>query len=150
MSPSPFFCFYCRVPNNLQCRINSPPGSPARHKSPRQMHVRIACVQVLLQYIHIYYTIYYLRIVYAQFLYNIYCNMLKEDFSRRRTFIVCFIIVISCFTALWCVSYRISVSCKSLYGLKLHISAAPSSPRRRGYNIRYIIFLFFILFNIVV
>jgi len=85
MSPSPFFCFYCRVPNNLQCRINSPPGSPARHKSPRQMHVRIACVQVLLQYIHIYYMIYYLRIVYAQFLYNIYCNMLKEDFSRRRT-----------------------------------------------------------------
>jgi len=51
MSPSPFFCFYYRVPNNLQCRINSPPGSPARHKSPRQMHVRIACVQVLLQYI---------------------------------------------------------------------------------------------------
>jgi len=125
MSPSPFFCFYCRVPNNLQCRINSPSGSPARHKSPRQMHVRIACVQVLLQYIHIY----YLRI-YAQCLYILNSNMLKEDFSRcRRTlayiyceFYHCYFVFYS--TPVRLVSY-IGVMQIFLYGLKLHISTTP-------------------------
>lgn len=38
MFPAPpfFFCrgFYCRVPNNLQRRINSSRGSPVRPKSP--------------------------------------------------------------------------------------------------------------------
>lgn len=80
MSPALFFCFYCRVPNNLQCRINSPPGPPARHKSPRQMHVRIACAQVLFQYIYLY-IIYYLCIcvMYARWLY-IFNIMLKKEF----------------------------------------------------------------------
>lgn len=43
--------------------------------------------------------IYYLLIVYAQFLYNIYCNMLKEDFSRRRTlaYVYCMLYYYCCF-----------------------------------------------------